>query len=293
VILDTHVHLWRMDDGERFPMREKIAALGRDFTEADLARERAGTGVEATVLVCTMNSVADTVGWLRRAERSDQIVGVVGWVDVFDDDLASHVDRLRAFPRFAGLRPQQADVWGQEWLTDRRTPQALAVLDRLGCNLDVMVRIEHLPSAVTLFRDHPTLRLCLNHGGRPAVMSGALEPWWSHVRSFARETRGVVKCSGLIERAGVEWTVASIKPYVAALLETFGAERVMFGSNWPVLEIAGTYRGWVEAACRIIDELGLVQVEKEAVLWRTGARFYGIERRIEPNQGGEHAYSCA
>lgn len=121
--------------------------------------------------------------------------------------------------------------------------------------------------ARAFFRDFPELRLVLNHGGRPAVMTGILEPWRIEIRAFAKETSAVVKCSGLVERAGVEWSKDSVKPYVAELIEAFGTKRVMFATNWPLSTISSTYDLWVNTLAQILDELGMTSVFAEVTTW--------------------------
>ena len=133
------------------------------------------------------------------------------------------------------------------------------------------------PAFAAASGEFPDLRVVLNHGGRPAVMTGILEPWRSEIHAFARETSAVVKCSGLVERAGVEWSKESVKPYVAELIAAFGSKRVMFATNWPVSTISSTYDLWVNTLAQILDELGLSADEKDDIMWRTAARHYRVK----------------
>lgn len=276
VYLDAHIHLWELDDGEHFWMREKIAGLYRDFTEADLRKLRSKCGVGGAILVQAYHHARETKKWLARAEASDQLVGVVGWADLFGERLEKGVRDYQRSPKFVGLRPLPPDTFGGDWLADPRSKTAIARLQGLDVSVDTLQRVENLPRARAFFRQFTGLRLVLNHGGRPAVMTGELEPWRSEIRAFAKETSALTKCSGLVERAGVEWTKESVKPYVATLIEAFGTNRVMFATNWPVMTISSTYELWVNTLVQILDELGLSTAERDDIMWRTAARHYRV-----------------
>lgn len=275
--LDSHIHLWELDDGEHFWMRDKIAGLHRDFTQADLRALRAKCGVGSAIVVQACHTIRETRKWLERAENSDQLAGVVGWLDIFSENLEAETRDYQRSPKFAGLRPLPPDTFSGDWLGDARSKDSIKLLQSLDVSVDILQRMENLPRARAFFREFPGLRLVLNHGGRPAVMTGILEPWRSEIRAFAKETSAVVKCSGLVERAGVEWSKDSVKPYVAELIEAFGTKRTMFGTNWPVSTISSTYDLWVNTLVQILDELGLTQEQKDDVMWRTAAQHYRIK----------------
>ena len=133
-----------------------------------------------------------------------------------------------------------------------------------------------LTRARQLLERLPQLRVVLNHCGRPDTMTGLLEPWASDLKAFARATSATIKLSGLIERAGIEWTKESLRPYVETVIDAFGPSRVMFASNWPVLEIGGTYEGWVGVLRAILDDMGLAEADRVAILAGTACRAYGV-----------------
>ncbi len=274
--LDAHIHLWTLDDGEDVWVRDKIAGLHRDFTEADLRTLRAKCNVGGAIVVQASHSIGETHKWLERAERSDQLAGVIGWLDIFSAELAQQTRAYQQSPKFVGLRPLPPDTFSGDWLADPRARAAVAQLQSLGVSVDILQKVENLPRARAFFREFPDLRLVLDHGGRPSVMTGMLDPWRAEIRAFAKETSAVVKCSGLVERAGIEWSKASVKPYVAELIDAFGPQRTMFATNWPISTISSTYNLWVDTLVEILDELGLSQEHKDDILWRTAARHYRV-----------------
>ena len=136
--------------------------------------------------------------------------------------------------------------------------------------------MENLARARVFLRGYPGLRVVLNHAGRPAVMAGFDTRWQREMQAFARETSATVKCSGLVERAGIEWTVDTIKPWVAALLEAFGTKRILFASNWPVMTISANYGLWVRTLQSILEQLGLDAAEREAIMGGNAAAAYRL-----------------
>jgi L-fuconolactonase len=274
--LDAHIHLWRERDGEDFWMRRKIPALDRDFTEDDLRANRARCRVGGAIAVQAMHNIAESRRLLAAAGRSDQLPGVVAWCDLFDPALEAVLADYARAPKFVGVRPLPPDTFGGDWIADPRSRRAFQVFEAHDISVDVLVRVEDLGRARGFLRDFSGLRIVLNHGGRPAVMTGQLEPWRTEIRAFARETSAAVKCSGLVERAGVEWTRASVRPYVETLIDAFGPERVMFATNWPVSTISSRYDLWVESLTGILDDLRLAPADRDAVMAGTAASHYRI-----------------
>jgi L-fuconolactonase len=274
--LDAHIHLWRRDDGEDFWMRRKIAALDRDFTEDDLRANRARCGVGGAIVVQAMHNLGESRRLLATAANSDQLPGVIAWCDLFDPGLEGVLAAYQADPKFVGVRPLPANTFGGDWLADPRSRHAFRLFEASDVSVDVLHRVEDLGRARAFLRDYPGLRVVLNHGGRPAVMTGELEPWATEIRAFARETSALVKCSGLVERAGVEWSLASVRPYVRTLLDAFGPARTMFATNWPVSTISSRYELWVDTLAAVLDDAGLRADEREEIMARTAARHYRI-----------------
>ena len=274
--LDAHIHLWRARDGEDFWMRRKIPALDRDFTEDDLRANRARCDVGGAIVVQAMHNLAESRRLLEAAGRSDQLAGRGRVVRPVRPGARSRPRRLRRHAEFVGVRPLPPDTFGGDWIADPRSRRAFQVFAAHDISVDVLVRVEDLGRARAFLREFPGLRIVLNHGGRPAVMTGQLEPWRTEIRAFARETSAVVKCSGLVERAGVEWTRASVRPYVETLIDAFGPGRVMFATNWPVSTISSRYDLWVESLTGMLDDLRMSPADRDAIMAGTAASHYRI-----------------
>ena len=275
-ILDAHIHLWRRADGDDVWVAAKIGGLARDFTEDDWRAHADASGVRGAILVQAAHSMAETERWLLRTAAEPRIVGVVGWADLHAEGLAADVARLGAQRKLVGIRPLPPGTFGPDWLVDPRTRRGLATLAASGLAVDLLVKWPGLARARELVAGLPELKVVLNHCGRPDTMTGLQEPWAGDLRAFARATTATIKLSGLIERAGIEWTKESLRPYVETVIDAFGPSRVMFATNWPVLEIGGTYEHWVEVLCAILDDLGLPEADRGAILAGTACRAYGV-----------------
>jgi L-fuconolactonase len=275
-VLDSHVHLWSLNDGESHPIRGKIHALWRDFSEEDLATLQDGCGGRGAIVIQAMHTATETERLLRQAEGSSRLLGVVGWADPLDPALPDLIQRYRRFARFVGVRAAPADAFSSDWLDHPQSARAFRWFEANHCPVDILQRVENLPRARAFLRRFPGLRVVLNHAGRPAVMAGFDTSWQREMQAFARETTVTVKCSGLVERAGIEWSSDTIKPWVAALLEAFGTKRVMFATNWPVMTIGANYSLWVRTLQSILEELGLDEVERHDIMGGNAATAYRV-----------------
>ena len=275
-ILDSHIHLWRRADGDDVWVASKIGGLARDFSVDDWRAHADASGVAGAILVQAAHSIAETERAIALAAANPRIVGVVGWADLHGESLAADVARLANHPQLVGIRPLPPGTFGADWMADPRTERGLATLGAAGIAVDVLVKWPGLTRARQLLERLPQVRVVLNHCGRPDTMTGLLEPWASDLKAFARATSATIKLSGLIERAGIEWTKESLRPYVETVIDAFGPSRVMFASNWPVLEIGGTYEGWVGALRAILDDIGLAEADRVAILAGTACRAYGV-----------------
>lgn len=276
-MIDSHIHLWRRADGDGVWLVDKVGGLARDFTLEDWKAHADACGVAGAILVQAAHSIAETDRALALAAGEPRIVGVVGWADLFSESLADDVARFQASPHLAGIRPLPPGTFGADWLTDPRTRRGLATLGRAGITVDVLVKWPGLARARDLLAGLPEVRAVLNHCGRPDTMTGLMEPWASDLKAFARATTATVKLSGLVERAGIEWTAESLRPYIATVIDAFGPSRVMFATNWPVIEIAGTYGGWVAVLREALAGLGLSEAERHDIFTGTACRAYGVD----------------
>lgn len=281
-VTDAHHHVWDPRRRDYPWMTPEIAALRRPFGPRDLERETRAAGVSATVLVQTVSDTAETWEFLDLARRSDGLVaGVVGWVDL----TGPHVDGILAGLREAsggaglvGIRHQVQDEPDPNWLCRPEVLRGLRAVARHGLAYDLLVRARELPAAVEACRRVEELTFVVDHAAKPGIAAGEWEPWYGRLRTLAALPSVVCKVSGLVtEAAWDSWSVAELKRYVNAVLELFGPDRLMWGSDWPVCTLAASC-GEVLALARECLA-GLSAAQSRQVFDATARRVYRLPSR--------------
>lgn len=285
--LDAHQHYWRVARGDYRWLRADDAALApirRDFAPADLAPLRAAHGIGSTVLVQAADSTAETDFLLELAAHEPSVGAVVGWLDLADAASVATLERWAATaPALRSLRPMLQDLPEPDWILQAPKPAVLAAMRQLGVRFDALVKPWHLEALLGFVRRHPALPVVIDHAAKPQLREGWSAPWaqaWRRgIAALAREPQVLCKFSGLLTEAGplasVEQGIAAVRPVWETLLEHFGAQRLMWGSDWPVLTLAAPYERWLAIAEVLIGELPRAQ---QRAVWRdNAARFYAIE----------------
>ncbi|WP_369264158.1 amidohydrolase [Streptomyces sp. R35] len=285
VLIDAHHHLW--DLGRRpQPWLDDpaLATIRRTFTPDHLRTTAthliAGRGLHSTVAVQCLPDVPETEDLLALAEREPLIGAVVGWADLTSPGIGDQLDGLLAGPGGAYLRSLRHLVQGEtdpEWLQRPDVERGLAAVRDRGLCYDVLVRSHQLDEAIRLAERFPGLPQVLDHAGKPSIADGDLAGWERQVRLLAVHPHVVCKVSGLITEADHEkWTADDIRPVWDVLLSAFGPDRLMFGSDWPVANLAGGWNRWAATVDELLD--GCSADETSAILAGTATTFYRLTR---------------
>jgi L-fuconolactonase len=277
--IDAHQHFWRVDRGDYgWLTPDAHPAICRDFGPADLAPLLAAARVERTVLVQAAPTEAETQFLLEVAHATPFVAGVVGWADFEAPNAAEMVEGMAADPKLLGLRPMLQDLDDDAWILGPELAPALDAMQAAGLTFDALVTPDHLPYLAVLLRRRPDLKVVIDHGAKPEIARGAtgwaLTGWADAMRAIARDTSAFCKLSGLVTEAGPGWTVERLKPFADVLLEAFGPARLMWGSDWPVVNEAGGYAAWRGAAEALTAHLSAQ--DRALVFGGTAAAFYGI-----------------
>lgn len=281
VTVDAHHHFWDTSDPrfDYYWMTDDLAAIRGRYGPDDLRPWLAANGVQKTVVVQTIPSVEETIGFLATAEVTDFVAGVVGWVDLTDPAVADAIAELRARPdgrNLVAIRHQAHDESDPSWLTRPDVVRGIAAVQAAGLTYDVLVRSRELPSALELVNTLPDGRFVVDHIAKPDIKARAIEPWASRMRPLADHPNVYVKVSGMITEADWQaWTPDDLVPYVSRLLEWFGPSRLMFGSDWPVCQLAGTYTQVHEAAVHALGPLS--PTDRERVFGGTAIEAYRLD----------------
>lgn len=280
MIIDAHHHLW--DPARRaYPWLDgdAMAPIRHRYGPAELRAAAEPLGVSGTVLVQTVSEIGETVDFLGiAADNGDLIRGVVGWVDLASPSIVDDVAALRLGPggeKLVGIRHQAQDEPDPDWLTRPEVLRGLRAVVEAGLTYDLLVLPHQLPSAIAAARAVPEGRFVLDHAAKPPIADGAREPWSSALAELAALDNVACKLSGLITEADWNrWQPEEIRPYAEHVLDVFGPGRLLFGSDWPVCELAGDYErvlGLAEQLCA-----GLSGDERNAVFDGTATTWYGL-----------------
>jgi len=273
--IDAHQHFWRLARGDYGWLTRELAPIYRDFGIEDLKPHLAAAGVVGTVLVQAAATEAETDFLLGLAGESGAAVkAVVGWADFEARDAPRRLERLGQNPLLRGIRPMMQDIPDTDWMLSANLEPAFRAVVDLGLCFDALVQPRHLTNLRRLLDRYPGLRLVVDHAAKPRIAAQEWEPWAVDMGAIARETDAWCKLSGLATEAGTAWTVADLEPYADHLLDCFGSERLIWGSDWPVVELAGGYDRWRAATEVLLQPLD--EAERERVLGENAARFYGI-----------------
>ncbi|MDR3637160.1 MAG: amidohydrolase family protein [Isosphaeraceae bacterium] len=276
--IDAHQHFWDLSLPFNYGWLDAPlnAPIRRDFLPEHLEPLIRKVGVDQTIFVQTQHDVAENRWALGLAERHDFIAGVVGWVDLASPQCEEQILEFKDHPKFVGVRHVTQDEPDDDFIVRADVVRGLKVLEKHGVPFDLLFYVKHLRHVPRLAALLPDLPLVIDHLAKPHIKDHRTDDWLPAFRAAAACPNVHCKLSGMItEGDWARWTAEDLKPYVHAALELFGPERLMFGSDWPVCELAGTYSQVFEA---LQDALGpLSDTERGHIFGGTAARFYRLD----------------
>ena len=286
-VIDAHHHVWDLAVRDQpWLAGPDLAPIRRTFTVDDLRPAARAAGVEATVLVQTVTVAAETPEMLALADADPLVAAVVGWTDLTSPAVADELARLAGGPggaRLAAIRHQVQTEPDPDWLRRPDVIRGLRALAAAGLAYDLVIRPHQLPAATYAAAAVPGLTLVLDHAAKPPI-GGDLDGWAAAVRALAAQPNTTCKLSGLVTEAPPGAGPAAFAEVADVVLSAFGAQRVMFGSDWPVCLLARDYV-WVLALARSLTA-GLSQAEQAAVFGETAARAYRLGPLVSGAAGG-------
>lgn len=281
LIVDSHHHFWDTSDPrfDYYWMTDDLAAIRGRYGPEELRPWLAENSVDRTVIVQTIPSLAETEGFLATAATTDFVAGVVGWVDLVDPAVARTIADLQGRhdgAKLVSIRHQAHDEPDPDWLTRPDVRRGVQAVMDAGLAYDVLVRSRELPAARALIESIPDGRFVVDHIAKPNIKDREIEPWASLMRPLADYPGVFVKLSGMITEADWgAWTADDLVPYVERLLEWFGPDHLMFGSDWPVCQLAGTYSQVYAAARYAIG--GVSEAERDRIMGGTANVAYRLQ----------------
>lgn len=273
--IDAHQHYWDPARGDYFWMVPG-GKLDRVFAPNDLRPSLARNGIGGTVLVQAAPTLDETEYLLTIADREPTVLGVVGWIDFEDRSHLAALERFRRNPKFKGVRPMIQDIADPKWVKHPNLSWAFDALVDLDLRFDALLHPQHIIPLLYRMGRHPKLKVVIDHAAKPQIQDTGFAPWAADIARLAGETSALVKLSGLVTEAASDWTENDLQPYATHILKSFGADRVMFGSDWPVCLRACSYDRWFDAAAQLTAACS--EAECAAIFGGNAARFYGLDQ---------------
>lgn len=283
-VVDAHHHFWTPGDYDHYWMAgEALAPIRRPFGPDDMQPLLQVAGVDYTIVVQTVQDVAETREFMQIAAASPFVAGVVGWVDLTSPDVSEEIAALQARPDAAtlvGIRHMVHDEADPDWLRRADVLRGISAVRDAGLAYDILIRPREIAAAVAMAQALPDARLVIDHLAKPPIASGEIAEWAALMEPFRAMTHVFCKLSGMITEANwSNWTSEDLKPYVAVALDLFGVKRVMYGSDWPVCLLAGSYLAVKEALEDALPE-DLTPTERARVFGGNAIDFYRLQ--IQP-----------
>jgi L-fuconolactonase len=274
--IDSHQHFWRFDQAAYPWIQPSMAVLRRDYLPDDLAPLIAASGIEGVIAVQAQQTVEETRWLLSLAAEHPFIRGVVGWAPLVDPGVEAVLDELARRPALKGIRHILHDEPDDRYMLREDFGRGVAGLERHGLVYDILIFAKHLPATIELVDRHPRQSFVVDHVAKPAIAAARFDSAWAgHLRELSRRPQVTCKLSGMVtEVRDPQWSAATLAPYVETALEAFGAERLLFGTDWPVCLLRCGYGDWTGAVAGFISQLS--DSEQRAIMGDNATRIYRL-----------------
>ncbi|WP_163538199.1 amidohydrolase family protein [Gracilibacillus sp. YIM 98692] len=281
--IDAHQHYWKISRGDYGWITPEITTLYRDFLEEDLVHHLKSCGIDKTIVVQAAPTMEETEFILSLSERSESILGVVGWIDIDNPSYKEQLETFRKNPKFVGIRMMIQDMPDENIILSSHYLEAFSYLEEIDLPVDLLVHSSQL-SAVCELLNRVSIRGVIDHIAKPEIEQGKLEPWKSQMAEIASHPNIYCKLSGMVTEANHKnWKKEDFIPYVHHIMDVFGVRRVMYGSDWPVCLLAASY----DDVYHLLNDTLPSYVSKEAREWVFGKNaidFYKLKHIKEEEQ---------
>jgi L-fuconolactonase len=277
--IDSHHHFWQYNPLEYGWISESMAVLRRDFLFPDLEAEMKPLDVVGVVSVQARQTIQETRDLLQIARTNPGVLGVVGWVPLASDAIANELEKLAGEPLLKGVRHVVQDEPDNEFILGTEFNRGVSMLAESGLIYDILIFARQLQPSIKFVDQHPDQRFILDHIAKPTIVENDFDKRWAaDLRELGRRENVTCKFSGVAtEVRDSVWSIETIRPYWDVALESFGAKRLMFGSDWPVCLLKTQYNRWVDVVTQLASELS---PSEQAAFWYDNAvNAYGLVQR--------------
>ncbi len=270
--IDAHQHFWNLSRGDYSWITPDKTVLYRDYLPADLKPSIDETSIDETIIVQATDTTEETRYLLSLAESHPWILGVVGWVDMESPQSINLLDEFSRHPKFLGIRPMIQNIEDDKWMLQSSLGPVFEHLQNLDLRFDALILPRHVKNLHELLKRYPELKCVINHGAKPDIHGKGYSVWVHDMARLAGDTDCFCKLSGLATKAALINGADALQPCMSHLLDIFGANRLMFGSDWPVVNIASDYKTWHDHVVKFTQRLS--PEDQRAIFGNTAAKFY-------------------
>lgn len=273
--VDTHVHFWQYDKKRDAWITDEMKILQEDYLPGKIKGTLDRNGIDACVAVQADQSELETHYLVELAKSNNFIRGVVGWIDLQSPELDK---RLEYFSQYKIIKGWRHVVQGEpdDFLLNKNFQDGVRKTQDYGYTYDILIYHRQLPAAIEFVKQFPEMKLVIDHCAKPGIALKKIDEWATNIRTIARHPNVYCKLSGLLTEARwKEWSPAEIYPYLDVVFEAFGTDRLMFGSDWPVLLLSGIYVQWKSMLEKYMENY--TSEDKEKVFGLNAIQFYGLD----------------
>jgi L-fuconolactonase len=280
--IDSHQHFWRYDPDRDGWITDEMSVLKRDFLPEDLIPKLHACQMDGCVAVQADQSEREALFLLELAAQHQWIKGVIGWVDLCSPKLPERLEYFSHFEKLCGFRHIAQSEPDDRFLVREDFIRGIRALQEFNFSYDILIYPKQLPAAIELVERIPEQRFVLDHMAKPPIRAGKVASWAEQIRALATNHNVYCKVSGLVTEADWHnWELSDFTPYLDGVFEAFGPDRIMFGSDWPVCLLAGTYERVKAILADYVRDLPLEQQSK--IFGLNAISFYGLKTsRHEP-----------
>ncbi len=274
--IDSHQHFWKYDRVAHAWINDSMKVIQRDFMPSDLEPVLHAHGIDGCVLVQVVQSEEENEFQLANANANEFVKGLVGWVDLQAADIDQQLARLSTHKKIKGFRHILQGETDDAYMLRPAFRNGISKLNKYGLTYDILIFPKHLKNACELVKEFPNQPFVLDHIAKPYIKAGKIDEWKKDITALAQFENVMCKVSGMVTEADWNnWKKADFRPYLDAVVESFGVNRLMYGSDWPVCLCAADYTKIIDL---VDDYFSRFSKSEQAAFWRGNAvKFYGLK----------------
>lgn len=273
--IDSHQHFWQYEPEKHSWIDDEMAAIRRDFTPEDLIQELTQNGVEGCVAVQADQTETETDFLIDLASKNNFIKGIVGWVDLRSTTVEESLEKYATVKKVKGFRHVVQGEPDHNFLLRPAFLNGIAALEKHHFSYDILIFPHQLGAALELVSKFPNQKFVIDHLAKPYIKDGFFNGWATLMKAFAKHENIFCKVSGMITEADYNnWTKAQLAPYLDVVFEAFGSRRILFGSDWPVCLVAGSY---AQVKAIVTDYIAdFSSEEQKNIMGHNAMKFYNL-----------------